>query len=371
MICRNCGHDEFTLFCDLGSQPLANSFLTRDQVKHEPETFYPLRPKTCTECGLVQLPEQPQVVFDQSYPYRSGQSVEWEQHLVDLVTDLGISVSDSVIEVGGNDGLLGELLPSDTTYWNIDPAGDDIRLPLTSDLAAALGEGIADWVIALNVLAHVHDLDDFLEGCYRLLKPGGKLVIEVPNAFNLVHGNLFDTIYHEHLSYFESLVLYNALEWRGFHVSVGKGITTHGGSVRAVATPGVPRDLSMLSPLPPYRQRPPAMRHRLMADLRAFDGPIVGWGAPAKAAVLMNYCHITTELVQFVVDSTPEKQGKFIPGVHVPIYPESHLLEFRPKGILILAWNYEREIREKIKALPYEVEVLSLSDYRGTVAPGA
>ena len=382
MICRNC-HEETgdEVLVDLGMQPLANSLvlyatdvLGTDQDGFRLEHRYPLAPVICKNwhCRLIQLPSlPPEAIFGKDYPYRSGQSQSWRRHLDDLVQ--GVLMTNTVrtiVEVGGNDGTLGRLLNRDMDYLNIDPTqpedGRTICAFMGRELAEDLRPGWADWVVANNVMAHVPDLDDFLAGIRAVMKDDGLLTVEVQDVNQLIERGEWDCIYHEHYSYFNAQTLSDALERRGFFVERVVDIPTHGGSLRAYARKNLQVDhplhrtpLRIMKPYPVWAKSPEwdirLARHQVTAW--GLEGKhVVGYGAPAKASTWLNACGFNVGDFHYIVDSTPEKQGKYTPGSHIPIQsPENFVADVRVGAVdivVVLAWNWVSEILPKVPIGP-------------------
>ena len=374
MICRGC-HQETgdEVLVDLGMQPLANSLvlyatdvLGTDQDGFRLEHRYPLAPVICKNkmCRLIQLPELPSGItpFTEDYPYRSGQSATWKLHLQDLVDE--VHPTGVTVEIGGNDGSLGELLPG--YYCNIDPTqpasawenGATISEFMTRPRGEVLGP-CADWVVALNVMAHVPDLDDFFAGIYAVLKPTGILTVEVQDVNQLIERGEWDCIYHEHYSYFNKQTLADAIERRGFYVEKYEDIPTHGGSIRLTARKIEQRLLDHplhrqpLRPPKPYPKWPPTDGLSTQAGMClqwADEGRrVVGYGAPAKAMTWLNSFRRPVPL-EYICDSTPEKIGKFTPASHIEIKSPDVLDTDTPDIIVVLAWNWLSEIRPKLQA---------------------
>ena len=352
MECRGC-HQETgdEVLVDLGLQPMANSLVN---AKNTSEPVYPLAPVICKNghCGLVQI--EGHAEFGQSYPYRSGQSAGWIAHLGYLVAT--VMPRGVVIDVGGNDGSLAQCLPPGCTYINIDPISTQgWRGFLTKRLGESVGfRGIADWVVANNVVAHVDDLDDFLAGVHALLAPTGLLTVEVQDLEQLIRRGEWDCIYHEHFTYFTRYTLADVLERRGFFVERIEDIPTHGGSLRAYArkhdSSTVPLRRKMK--LPDWPITDPLMRQMIL--LREWTGHrrVVGYGAPAKATTFLNRYRLDSSNIECIMDSTPEKIGKFTPGSHIPIVAPNLAWLASSDIVVILAWNWKDEILPKIPAGP-------------------
>jgi hypothetical protein len=370
MICRNCGGEQFDQLCDLGFQPLANTLSSDPAVQ---DALYPLAPLVCLggHCGLVQLPAlPPEAIFTADYPYRSGQSQDW---LVHLAGQAALWENGSfLVEVGGNDSSLGavlDLLQPETTYLNIDPTADpeDPRvLPVFMDRALGFTADLqADVVVANNVLAHVPNLESFVWGIWHTLVDGGLLVVEVQDVEQMINKGEWDCVYHEHYSYFSRGTLGDVLERRGFFVASIQEVPTHGGSLRAIASKIPGHVLSRPDYGIPLRKRiavPTLSVHKdpyrkQFADWRISGKRVVGYGAPAKANTWLNYLSLTSEDIEYILDSTPEKIGKWTPGSHIPIRDARyaglwHSLDDVPDVVVILAWNWAAEILEKIPPGP-------------------
>jgi SAM-dependent methyltransferase len=373
--CRNCHRKAVhPAFCDLGFQPFANSYLTKAQLS-EPEITYPLVPFICEKCGLVQLPSftPPSDIFSE-YAYFSGQSADWVKHLEDfaekIVPKLNLTKDSHVLEVASNDGALLRILRDmKIPALGVEPA-ENIALAANLEGLATIPEFMglalahkmrsgfsADLIVADNVMAHVPDLDDFLGGIEMLLAPDGTFVVEFPDLGNLVKDNQFDTIYHEHFSYFSKISAMDALSRRGFVVYDVEQLPTHGGSLRIYAHR---RSLSqgISNSLPPpeshltFASKPPELKQAFLyklVDLKRQGKRIAGYGAPAKGNTMLNYAGIRSDLINYVVDSTPAKQDKYLPGSRIPIKKPEYLDEDKPDAIVILPWNWTPEIVKKLE----------------------
>jgi SAM-dependent methyltransferase len=385
--CRNCGATLTQLFVDLGTTPLSNAYVKAEDLDR-PEPHFPLRPHICDDCLLVQLPmfETPEEIFG-SYDFFSSQSQTWVEHCGEMMqtaaNKLDLTRESRVLELASNDGALLRSAMRWTPYvTGVEPARNVAREALLNglptinrffgrDLAAELtADGYrADLIIANNVLAHVPDLDDFVGGIRTVLADDGVLIIEVPSLVRLIEGNQFDTIYHEHFSYFTLHTLSDMLFRRGLYAFDLEQIPTHGGSLRVYAqhytganlfTPRI-NDLGMrdvragFSDIDTYRAyapEPSLLKQRMLERLTALrkEGKrIAGYGAPAKATTFLSYVGLGPETIEFIVDSTPSKQGKYLPGARIPILHPDVLNEREPDVILILPWNWEQECIEKIK----------------------
>jgi hypothetical protein len=372
----------------LGMSPLCESFLPAERL-NEMEPFYPLHVYVCDHCFLVQLQEyvSPGSIFS-DYVYFSSYSTSWLEHskrYVDsMVGQLGLTSSSRVVEVASNDGyLLQYFLPHGIRPLGIEPAANVARDAIqkgvptlveffTADVAERLvreGNG-ADLIIGNNVLAQVPALHDFVEGLRILLRPGGTVTLEFPHLLRLMDGNQFDTIYHEHFSYFSLLAAENVFSAHALIVYHIEELPTHGGSLRvylrhedektpqptasvdALRQREAERGLDQLSGYQAFAPRVEATKRRLLGflvDARDRGRSVAGYGAPGKGNTLLNYCGIRTDLLDYTVDRNPHKWGVFLPGTHIPVYPPERLAETRPDYVLILPWNLKEEITAQLE----------------------
>lgn len=389
--CRFCGSALKHTFVDLGMSPLCQTQIGPDQLD-QGENFYPLHVHVCDRCWLVQLREYvaPEVIFSREYPYFSSYSDSWVEHArtyVDhMVRDFGLDGGSFVVELASNDGYL---------LQHVKAAG--IRClgvePTASTAAAALARGIptvqaffglerarqivadsgqADVVAGNNVLAHVPGLNDFVAGIAALLKPAGVGTFEFPHLMRLMENNQFDTIYHEHFSYFSFFTISAVFAHHGLEVFDVRELPTHGGSIRVYVQPaqGRPRPitprvgelkarevaagLTSLAPYQAFQARVHATKRDLLGFLinaRNAGKRIAGYGAPGKGNTLLNYCGIGTDFVDFTVDRSPAKQGTWTPGSRIPILAPEEILKRRPDYVLILPWNLREEIVSKMGAV--------------------
>lgn len=379
--CRSCAAPLRVTFADLRNSPLANSFLTREQLG-KPEIYYPLHAMVCDQCFLVQLNASidPSSIFE-TYLYFSSHSSSWLEHArlycEAMMERLSLNSSSLVVEVASNDGyLLKNFVSAGIPVLGVEPARNiaqtaiDRGIPTKSvffgaaTAATLREEGYApDLVCANNVLAHVPDINDFVRGFRLLLTPNSVATFEFPHLLNLINENQFDTIYHEHYSYLSLLAVEKLLAKHHLEIFDVDQLTTHGGSLRIyVAHRGAQKS----------KDRVRALR-RLEAEARldsidtyssfaeqviklkvdvldffvrlARDGrKVVGYGAPAKGNTLLNYCGIGREFLPFTVDRSPQKQGLYLPGTHVPILAPDAIFEAKPDYIFILPWNLGPEI---------------------------
>jgi hypothetical protein len=383
MNCRHCGLPLKNSFCDLGMSPLANSYLTQDQVD-QPEVFYPLHAYVCSDCLLVQVGEfrPPDSIFSE-YAYFSSYSQSWLDHtrayVHDAIARFSLDSSKQVIEIASNDGyLLQNFVLAGIPALGIEPAANVAAVAQQRGIATVVAffgtefarrfveDGTpADLLIGNNVLAHVPDLDDFVRGMRIVLSPEGAITMEFPHLLQLIVQNQFDTIYHEHFSYFSLLTVERVFAAQQLRIFDVEQLATHGGSLRIFAchdgfsghdtSPRVQelKDTERAAGLdcldgyldyPVRVQRAKRMLLKFLIDARDRELRTAAYGAPAKGNTLLNYCGIRDDLIDYTVDRSPHKQGHFLPGTHLPIYPPSHIRETRPDYLLILPWNLKDEI---------------------------
>lgn len=385
--CRFCGRRLQHTLVDLGMSPLCESYVSAERV-HDMEPFYPLHVYVCDECFLVQLEEFVPVeeIFTE-YLYFSSYADSWVQHAkdyTDMITErLGLGKESRVVELASNDGyLLQHFVALGIPALGIEPAKNVAKVAIekgvptlvkffgveTARELAAEGKH-ADLLLGNNVLAQVPDLNDFVGGMKLLLKPGGVITMEFPHLLKLMQENQFDTIYHEHFSYFSFLAAERIFAKHGITLFDVEEIPTHGGSLRiygrhaddeAKAVTQRALDLKAvekqtgLDGLDAYRsfdQQVKQTKRKILAFLieaREAGKTVVGYGAPGKGNTLLNYCGIRTDLLDYTVDRNPYKQGMFLPGTHIPIYDPGRIKETRPDYVFILPWNFKDEIMEQV-----------------------
>jgi SAM-dependent methyltransferase len=385
--CRLCGTALRRTFVDLGMSPLCERYLAADQLDRM-EPFYPLHVLVCERCWLVQLREYVtgEEIF-RDYAYFSSYSDSWLAHCrryAGQMTDrLGLGSDSLVIEVASNDGyLLQYFLQAGIPCLGIEPARNVAEVAvargvptITEFHGVALATRLAtegrqaDLVAGKNVLAQVADVNDFVAGLRLLLKPRGTITIEFPHLMRLVEENQFDTIYHEHFSYFSFLTADALFARHGLRVFDVEEVPTHGGSLRIYARhetdtarplterAGALRDREVAAGLetPGYyaafgaqvRETKRKLLEFLIGARRA-GKTVVGYGAPGKGNTLLNYCGIRTDFLDYTVDRSPHKQGKFLPGTHIPIHGPERIFETRPDYVLILPWNLKDEIMSQM-----------------------
>jgi hypothetical protein len=381
--CRFCGSPLSHLVVDLGMSPPCERYLRADQLD-EMEPFYPLRVHVCDQCLLVQLQEyvSPEEIFTE-YAYFSSYSSSWVEHArryCDLMTvRFGLGLGSLVVELASNDGyLLGHLVRRGIPVLGIEPARNVAEAAtaqgvptLTEFFGAELARRLvaegrhADLLVANNVLAQVPDVNDFVAGMRVLLAPRGVATVEFPHLARLFEGNQFDTIYHEHFSYFSLFVAERIFGAHGLVVFDVDELPTHGGSLRlylrheqdgskplrpsvaALRAREAAEGFHRLEPHLSFGPRVEATKRKLLSFLieaRERGRLTVGYGAPGKGNTLLNYCGIRSDLLDYTVDRNPYKHGRYLPGTHIPIHDPSLIGRTRPDYVLILPWNLRDEI---------------------------
>jgi 2-polyprenyl-3-methyl-5-hydroxy-6-metoxy-1,4-benzoquinol methylase len=355
----------------------------------QPETFYPLRAYVSERSWLVQVPEfcRPSEIFDDSYTYYSSFSTTWVDHArrycEDIIPRLGLDESSRVVEIASNDGYL--------LQWFVQRGIPCLGIePTANTAAAAADKGVTSWVkffgkktaedlvadgwqadllLGNNVFAHVPDLDDFCAGLRIALKPGGTLTLEFPHLLELILHNQFDTIYHEHYSYFSLHTASLILARHGLKVFDVLRLPTHGGSLRIYAcraddpsrkvSAGVDHLLreesaaGLQTPLPyvAFQSRIETIRHEFLSyllDCRKSGRSVAGYGAAAKGNTLLNFCGVRSDLLPYVADASPHKQGKHLPGSRIPVVPPEKLIADRPEDVVVFPWNLRSEIEVQL-----------------------
>jgi SAM-dependent methyltransferase len=389
MTCRHCRSKAAVPFLDLGAAPPSNAYLSHEQLS-APETWYPLRLFACTQCWLVQTEDfaHHADLFSSDYAYFSSFSASWlahaERYVGRMVERFGLGADSQVIEVASNDGYLLQYVKA----RGISCLGIE---PTAGTAAAARGRGIetverffgvalanelaaqgrqADLTAANNVLAHVPDINDFVTGFARLLKPAGVATFEFPHLFRMVQEHQFDTAYHEHFSYLSLTAVHRIFAANGLAVFDVEELSTHGGSLCVFAQradagrrPTEARVKALLADeaqagieSSAFYQSFQAKAVRVKRDFLAFlldaqrqGKRVAAYGAAAKGNTLMNYAGIRPDLIEFVVDRNPAKQGKYMPGSRIPIVEESRIDETRPDYVVILPWNLKAEVTGQLE----------------------
>ncbi len=383
--CRFCGAGLSDSFVDLGVSPLCQTHIAPAQLNRM-EPFYPLHAWVCRRCFLVQLEEYvaPADIFGE-YAYFSSYSDSWVEHARRYAERMrarfGLGPQSLVVEIASNDGyLLQHFVAAQIPVLGIEPAANVARVARDRGIRTevcfhgsasaerlAAQYGRADLLLGNNVLAHVPDLNDFVAGMRRLLKPDGVITMEFPHLMRLIEHNQFDTIYHEHFSYFSFLTVRRVFAAHGLEVFDVEQLPTHGGSLRIYAGHAgrraeLPRVGALISAeraqgyermetYRAFRQRVAQTKRRILAlliELKDQGKHIVGYGAPGKGNTLLNYCGLRTDFIDYTVDRNPYKQGKYTPGTRIPILPPERIRETRPDYIFILPWNLKDEIMAQL-----------------------
>ncbi len=373
--------------CDLGMSPLCESILAADQL-NQMEPFFPLKTWVCSECLLVQLEEYvaPEHIFT-NYAYFSAYSTAWLAHAksyVAMISErLGLTTTSQVIELASNDGyLLQYFVERGIPALGIEPAANVAESAvkrgvdtLVAFFGRELGDKLAaegkraDLVIGNNVLAQVPDLNSFVAGIAAVLKPTGTATLEFPHLQRLIEGNQFDTIYHEHFSYFSLLAVERIFAAHGLVLFDVEELWTHGGSLRIYARPLADASRPVSARVAALREREQALGYRNMDTYAAFEERvrdtkrrlldllisakrngkrIAGYGAPGKGNTLLNYCGIRSDFIDFTVDRNPYKHGRFLPGTHIPVFAPDKIEAEKPDYIVVLPWNLKDEILHQL-----------------------
>ena len=382
-----CKSERLEQFLDLGFHPHSDGFMTEEQL-NEPEVYYPLTVYLCYECSLVQLgyvvPAKD--LYDERYVYESSITKTGRHHFLSLAKSTAdrfkLEKDSLVIDVGSNVGvLLSGFKECGTRILGVDPAPiiakianangiHTIPKPFTAELASTilLQKGRASVITATNVFAHIDDLHDFMDAVDMLLAERGVLIIEVPYLVNLIAELQYDTIYHQHLSYFSIKPLVMFFKKFGMRIFDVAQLTLHGGSIRVfVARAGKRKIRGIVQELLDLERRKymysmdtfnafalcvKAQRRDLLYLLRGLKkqgNHIVGISAPAKGNTLLNYCKIDTDLVDYITEKAKIKVGRFTPGMHIPIYPDEKLMQDKPDYALLFAWNFAEEILQNMR----------------------
>jgi SAM-dependent methyltransferase len=385
--CRHCQTQLCHTFLDLGSAPPSNAYLNKADLS-KPETYYPLKIRVCEQCWLVQTEDYAAAsdLFNSEYAYFSSTSTSWLAHSAryaeKVIHDLGLNRQNLVIEIASNDGyLLKNFIVRGIPCLGIEPTASTasvaeqngipvLREFFTENLAQELAaEGKqADLIVGNNVYAHVPDINDFTAGLKRILKAGGTITLEFPHLMRLIQSSQFDTIYHEHFSYLSLHTVKRIFKNAGLRIWNVEELTTHGGSLRIYACHDEDKretleiverisneellsGMRQLATYLDFQTRVNEIKYNLVEFLirnsRA-GKPVAGYGAAAKGNTLLNYSGVKPDLLQFICDASMAKQGKYMPGSHIPIYPPSALLERKPHYVLLLPWNLKDELEQQL-----------------------
>ena len=381
--CRFCGAPLHHTFVDLGMSPLCQTHIEPDQLNH-PEVFYPLHAYVCGQCFLVQLEQYvgPEQIFG-DYAYFSSYAESWVDHArrytEAMIERFKLGTGSLVMEIASNDGyLLQHFVRRGVPCLGIEPAANVAKVAVERGIPTTVRffglataeqisreRGQPDLLVGNNVLAHVPDLNDFVAGMKILLKPGGVITMEFPHLLRLMQENQFDTIYHEHFSYFSFFVVEKVFAHHGLTLFDVEELPTHGGSLRIYARHSENAGLAVSDRVRELREREldagldglelygafgervRETKRKLLEFLvhaRRSGKRVVGYGAPGKGNTLLNYCGIRTDFLDYTVDRSPYKQGRYTPGTRIPICHPDRIRETRPHYVLILPWNLKDEI---------------------------
>lgn len=389
MNCRFCNEPLHNKFVELANSPLSNAFLTEQQL-NEAEVYYPLTIYACSKCHLVQIDEYKKAteIFNSEYVYFSSYSTSWVAHakryVESMIEKFGYDKNSLVVEIASNDGyLLQHFTSLGVPVLGVEPTKNTAQVAIskgiptvteyfTTDFAKQLvAEGRrADLVLGNNVLAHVPNINDFVEGLTTILKPHGVVSMEFPHLLQLVEHSQFDTIYHEHYSYLSFTTVQKVFAAHGLELFDVEEQPTHGGSLRIFAkhfddhSRSVSKnvadllkkeaDAGMLTPdfYRNFQSHVNTIKNaflKFLIELKLQGARVVGYGAAAKGNTLINYAGIKgNDLIEFVVDAAPSKQGKYLPGSHIPVYEPAKIRETRPDYVLIFPWNLKEEIIDQL-----------------------
>ena len=383
MKCRHCGNGGFIPFANLQNCPPSNAMLTPDAL-YEPEPYYPLVVEVCDACFLAQVDEHKRAteIFDSDYSYFSSFSRSWLEHVERFaamaVERFGLNGQSQVVEIASNDGYLLQYFQAHgIPVLGVEPTANTAQVAMDKGIPTIVdffGNGFArerlaeaaDLIVGNNVFAHVPDINDFTAGLKTALKPGGAISLEFPHLLQLIEQTQFDTIYHEHFSYLSLSSTERILASQGLKVFDVQQLSTHGGSLRVFAAhaedEGKQRsaDIDLLlaeevgaglrradvyASFQPRIDRVRAQFLRFLLDQREAGKVVAGYGAAAKGNTLLNYCGIKgNDLIRFVADASPHKQGRFLPGSHIPVVAPDWIEAERPDFIIIFPWNLRDEI---------------------------
>lgn len=383
MKCRHCSEPLQHTFLDLGFAPPSNSYLSEAELS-SPEIYFPLKLKVCENCWLVQTEDyaQADLFFSKDYAYFSSTSTSWLEHAAvysrTMIERLGLGADSFVIEVASNDGyLLKNFLAADIPCLGIEPtastaaAAEEIGIPVLREFFGEdLGKRLAtegrqaDLIAGNNVFAHVPDINDFTRGLKAALKPGGTITLEFPHLMRLIQHTQFDTVYHEHFSYLSLYTVNRIFAQAGLRISEVEELPTHGGSLRVHGchvedgrsdSPGVARlldaelqfGLQDLKIYQGFQVLADELKNGLLSFLieqKRAGKQVVAYGAAAKGNTLLNYAGVKPDLLAYVCDAAPSKQGKYLPGSHIPVYSPQKLKETQPDTVVILPWNIADEV---------------------------
>jgi len=389
MNCRFCKETLKQEFVDLVNSPPSNSYLAAGEL-NEPEIYYPLKIYVCNKCFLVQIDEYKKAgdIFSKDYAYFSSFSSSWLAHskryTLEMIERFGFNSDSLVVEIASNDGyLLQYFKEKGVRVLGIEPTESTARVARDKGIETiteffgvefanklANASRKADLLLGNNVLAHVPDINDFVNGMKLALKPQGVITMEFPHLLQLIWNNQFDTIYHEHFSYLSFTTVLRIFAFHGLTIFDVQELPTHGGSLRIFARhsedaekkiePSVEsllekeRDagITKLDFYKGFQEKVDKVKIDFLSfliDQKNSGKKIIAYGAAAKGNTLLNYCGIRKGLIEFVVDASPYKQGKFLPGSHIPIVKEEEIEKLKPDYVIILPWNIKDEVMEQLK----------------------
>jgi len=383
MKCRHCSFELSHTFLDLGFAPPSNAYLTKDDLT-KPEKYYPLKVMVCDQCWLVQTEDYAQAdeLFDSEYAYFSSTSTGWLKHAKEyaekMIQTLGLNEKSLVIEVASNDGyLLKNFVEKKIPCLGIEPTAstakvaEGLSIPVLHEFfTEKLGTQLAadgrqaDLIAGNNVYAHVPDINDFTRGLKAALKSDGVITLEFPHLMRLIEFTQFDTIYHEHFSYLSLYTATQIFKSAGLRIWNVEELSTHGGSLRiygchmdsnhqqlpvveAILEEEFRRSLQDLSTYLSFQAKADAIKNEILEFLifqKKNGKKVAAYGAAAKGNTLLNYAGIKPDLLPFVCDAALSKQGKYMPGSHIPIHKPVDLVEYRPDYVFILPWNIAKEV---------------------------
>lgn len=384
MKCRFCKTELSNVFVDLVNSPASNSYLTKERLA-EPEVFYPLKIYVCEHCKLVQIDEYKKSddIFDKDYAYFSSYSTSWLAHAknyVEMISKkLSLNNDSFVTEIASNDGYLLQYFKEiNIPCIGIEPTASTAKAACEKGIeviedffGTKLANGLkkSDLVLGNNVLAHVPDINDFVNGLKIVLKNNGTITMEFPHLLNIIKENQFDTIYHEHFSYFSFYTVRRIFEKHGLKIYDVEKLSTHGGSLRIYATHIENSHINISGSVNKlldeerefglfdmdiyknFQEKANKVKYDLLyflLEAKKENKKVVAYGAAAKGNTLLNYAGIKNDLIEFVVDKSPHKQGKYLPASHIPIVDEKNIIETKPDYILIFPWNIKDEIVEQL-----------------------
>ena len=387
MKCRFCNHEVIDEFIDLVNSPASNSYLSKEQL-NEPETYYPLKVYVCRNCFLVQVDEYKSFdsIFDNNYAYFSSYSTSWLQHCKNyvekMISEFNLNENSHVVEIASNDGyLLQYFLPHHIPVLGIEPTKNTAEVAILKGIPciteffgvklanelAARGRR-ADLLIGNNVLAHVPNINDFVQGLKILLSDEGVITMEFPHLIELSENNQFDTIYHEHFSYLSFYAAKQIFANQGLSLFKVETLPTHGGSIRIYATHSernilidasvaemeaieLSKGVNNIEYYKGFQEKALQIKIDVLDFLiqqKKGGKKVAAYGAAAKGNTLLNYCGVKNDMVAFVVDANPSKQNKYLPASHIPVYSEERIKTEKPDFVLILPWNLKNEITKQL-----------------------